>query len=227
MVSCSRCGEAGEDGNANLNHVARPGKSQEEPPRKTTVDSSQGLEAGVQSRGSELGPLHSALALSLPQDMHSFSSLSALFLLLSPQTNNLSFSFSTLTSTTTWHRARIYWAKQSQYSLGREFLPDHHVDRTWSRYLAWSNQLRAGRWGSQGELFSSLWGGSVGFLRSGLPHSSARSRPTIFRGSDIWDLMVPFQPFSSLLTLVPSLGTLSSRDSNPCYSALPSHLCFL
>ena len=100
MVSCSRCGEAGEDGNANLNRVARPGKSQEEPPRKTTVDSSQGLEAAVRSRGSELGPLRSALALSLPRDMHSFSSLSALFLLLSPQTNNLSFSFSTLTSTT-------------------------------------------------------------------------------------------------------------------------------
>ena len=100
MVSCSRCGEAGEDGNANLNRVARPGKSQEEPPRKTTVDSSQGLEAAVRSRGSELGPLRSALALSLPRDMHSFSSLSALFLLLSSQTNNLSFSFSTLTSTT-------------------------------------------------------------------------------------------------------------------------------
>lgn len=109
VVSCSRHGEAGEDGNADLNPVARLGKSWEESPRKTTVDSSQGLEAGVQSRGSELGPPRSALAFSSPQkDMHSFSSLSALFLLLSPQTNNLSFSFSTLTSTTTWPRARIY-----------------------------------------------------------------------------------------------------------------------
>ena len=92
LPACSRCGEAGEDGNANLNRVARPGKSQEEPPRKTTVDRSQGLEAGVQSRGSELGPpvqlLHSVschrrCSLSLSSLPFSFYSHHKLIIFLS------------------------------------------------------------------------------------------------------------------------------------------------
>lgn len=88
MASCNRDGEVGrstgKSGNANVNHVARPGRSQGKPPRKTKVDTGSGFlrleySLGAQSLATSWPSQHlsSALAteglalLLLPSSFHS------------------------------------------------------------------------------------------------------------------------------------------------------------